>query len=80
MIMIKLLFSLMIILYVLYISKYNADYITKIIRKIYINNFNSVSVYMIAGLGNRLMSFAGIIILSIFFESKPKSIILNIIS
>lgn len=31
------------------------------------------------GLGNRLMSFAGIIVLSIYFKSKPYCIIINII-
>lgn len=49
-----------------------------VMRSIYMNSKNSVNVYMIAGLGNRLMSFAGIILLSIYYEYKPLSILLNI--
>lgn len=41
----------------------------------YKKSINSVNVIIRGGLGNRLMSCAGIIVLSIFYELKPTSII-----
>lgn len=38
---------------------------------------NYVCVYINAGLGNRLMSLASIIVLSIIYNSKPMSIYYN---
>lgn len=38
----------------------------------------SVNVVIQGGLGNRLMSFAGIIVLSIYYKSKPFSILFYI--
>lgn len=49
--------------------------IASIINRIYCKTNKIVYVNIRAGLGNRLMSFAGIIILSIYFKAKPISIL-----
>lgn len=65
--------------YVWYINQSNPlKFLKDDIINIYRKSVRSISVNMIAGLGNRLMSFAGIIILSIYFESKPLSISVHI--
>lgn len=46
--------------------------------KMYKSTNTSVNVILGSGLGNRLMSFAGIIILSIYFKSKPFCILVVI--
>lgn len=48
--------------------------------KMYKNKNCSVYVSIGAGLGNRLMSFVGIIVISIYLESKPFCILFNIVS
>lgn len=48
--------------------------------KMYNNKNFSVYVSIGAGLGNRLMSFVGIIVISIYLESKPFCILFNIVS
>lgn len=63
-------------LYYLHNTKY---FIYKIINMYRKSNY-FVDVRMRGGLGNRIMSFAGIIILSMIYECKPLSINLNMIS
>lgn len=53
--------------------------IISIINTIYSKTNKSVYVNIRAGLGNRLMSFAGVIILSIYFKAKPISIFVYIL-
>lgn len=48
--------------------------------KMYKNKNCSVYVSIGAGLGNRLMSFVGIIVISIYLESKPFCILFNNVS
>lgn len=50
------------------INKYNS------LIEMYNSNNQSIFVHIGAGLGNRLMSVVGIILLSIYYESKPLSI------
>lgn len=54
----------------------NKNGILKLV-KMYKNSKSSVSVLVRGGLGNRLMSFAGIIVMSIYFKSKPFCIFCN---
>lgn len=77
----KLLLWLFVLLYLLLniFNSYRILDITNIINNIYTKTSNVVNIKMLAGLGNRLMSFAGIIILSIIFKSKPFSIDQNIL-
>lgn len=55
------------ILLVIFYYNYNILYIIDMYKK----TKTSVSVLTAGGLGNRLMSFAGIIVLSIYYKSKP---------
>lgn len=74
-----MLFQPLYIIAIWYIMCYNSHLtLSSIITKKYFNCNNNIYTFMIAGLGNRLMSFAGIIILSIYFDRKPKSILVNI--
>lgn len=63
------------ILIFIFIYKYFTNINTKRLIEMYKRSYSSVNVIIQAGLGNRLMSFAGIIILSIYYELKPISII-----
>lgn len=68
-------FLLLILYWIIYCIKTTSNLgIFQIIGKIYYTTKNIVNVKVKGGLGNRLMSFAGIILLSIFFKSKPISI------
>lgn len=67
---INLLFIIIIILRK--IRYYSIDGIQELIRMYKsTNTYNYVAVNINAGLGNRLMSLAGLIVLSIFYKSKP---------
>lgn len=60
---------------IVYILYNNRKSITPMdLIKMYRISKKSVYVNMIGGLGNRLLSFVGIIIMSIFHKSKPFSI------
>lgn len=76
----KIIFLFIIIsIFILYINQsMSFRSLRNVIINIYMKSSKSISVNMIAGLGNRIMSFAGIIILSIYFESKPLSIFVYI--
>lgn len=64
--------TLFIIFLIIIVLILNNSFISiKRLIRMYKKSSNYVSVYTIGGLGNRLMSVANIIILSIFYESKP---------
>lgn len=64
---------IILLLYLFYIYFLNINNIKLI--NMYKKSIYSVNVVIAGGLGNRLMSFAGIIILSIYYEVKPICII-----
>lgn len=71
------LLTLSCIMFILIIYKYNKKKIQnryKILTTMHKNNNYTILVHTGAGLGNRLMSVVGIIIVSIYYESKPISI------
>lgn len=71
-------FIIFIIYNTLLILLYYSNSILNIIN-MYKNINKSVFVLIEGGLGNRLMSFAGTIVLSIYFQSKPFCIMINIL-
>lgn len=70
----KIILLLIIMFYIVNINQNNYHISINRLIRMYKSSIDCVSVFIIAGLGNRLMSAANIIVLSIFYKSKPKSI------
>lgn len=66
-----------IILHLIFLHKYLINLTVKNLIEMYKKATCSVNIIIREGLGNRLMSFAGIIMLSIYYEYKPFCIIIN---